>query len=77
MAKLVHPRVENAGLAEFCDPVRTTRMARKADKTSPTKKKPSPLVAAISAALLKGASKQSGKAAPRGAKPPARRDKRG
>jgi hypothetical protein len=48
-----------------------------APKTTSTKKKASPLVAAISAALLKGATKsKGGTAASRGRKAQTRRDKR-
>jgi hypothetical protein len=47
-----------------------------APKTTPTKKKASPLVAAISAALLKSTKSKAGTAAPRGRKTQARRDKR-
>ena len=48
-----------------------------APKVTPTKKKASPLVAAISAALLKGARKsKGGTTSARERKAPARRDKR-
>jgi len=49
-----------------------------APKATPTKKKASPLVAAISAALLKSAKQSKGTTvASRGRKPQTRRDKRG
>jgi len=49
-----------------------------APKVTPTKKKASPLVAAISAALLKSAKKsKGGTVASRGRKAQTRRDKRG